>query len=152
MDWKAYITKELGNLDKTTSFAFNLPVSVSSLVDLKTQFGLKELDELYRQTNGVDELSNGKKMGALVWTIDRVIETNKEYRNNLDYKNLYMSFDQLFFISEAGNGDLFCFVTINGRFDRFDIFTWNHEDDSRIWVAPDLKTFIKWWTDGTIWV
>ncbi|CAI8713500.1 Alpha/beta hydrolase [Bacillus sp. IT-79MI2] len=29
-------------------------------------------------------------------------------------------------------------------------YVWNHEDDSRTWVAPSLKQFIEWWSDGTI--
>lgn len=153
MDWKAYIT-ELDSTDNASSFDFNAPSSGNLLEDLKIQFGLKELprelEELYRQTNGVDELLDGQKIGELVWSIDRVIETNKEYRNHPDFKDLYMSFDQFLFISDAGNGDLFGFVTINGKFDRYDIFTWNHESDSRTWVAPNLTTFIKWWTNGTI--
>lgn len=30
-----------------------------------------------------------------------------------------------------------------------DIFVWNHENDSRNWVAPDVRQFIEWWAgDG----
>lgn len=151
MEWKEYITSLA---DKDSSFDFNLPASDSLLKDLQIQLVLKELprelEELYRQTNGVNELLNGRKIGELIWTIDRVIETNKEYRNYPNFKKLYMAFDQLLFISDAGNGDLFGFVTLNGKFDRYDIFVWNHETDSRSCVAPDLTTFIKWWTNGTI--
>ncbi|MFZ4680832.1 MAG: SMI1/KNR4 family protein [Flavobacterium sp.] len=82
-----------------------MPVSVSSLVDLKTQFGLidlpNELEELYRQTNGICELSNGQEFGELIWTMDRVIETNKDYLSDSNYKSIYMSFNQLFFFSDA---------------------------------------------------
>ena len=35
-------------------------------------------------------------------------------------------------------------------FVRADIYTWNHEDDSRTWVAPNLETFVTWWTSGKI--
>jgi hypothetical protein len=154
MNWKEYITTGLGQLDKATSFGFNFPAAESLLAELKTQIGLKELptelEELYTQTNGVYELLDGQKIGELIWTIDRVIETNKEYRSYSDFKKIYMSFDQLLFISDAGNGDLFCFVTLNGEFDRFDIFVWNHENDSRTWVAPNLTKFIEWWTNGII--
>lgn len=100
MDWKEFITR-LDLTDKTSSFDFKLPASDDLLGDLQTQFGLqelpRELEELYRQTNGVDELLGGQKIGELIWTISRVIETNKEYRSYSDFKELYMSFDQLFF-------------------------------------------------------
>ena len=41
-------------------------------------------------------------------------------------------------------------VFSNGKTDRLDIFVWNHEDDSRTWVAPNLSKFIEWWTNGTL--
>lgn len=78
--------------------------------------------ELYKETNDIDETLDGDKIGELIWTIERVVETNKQYRNYDGFKELYMSFDQLFFISDAGNGNLFGFVTLCNRFDRADIF------------------------------
>lgn len=153
MDWKEYI-KTLSLTVEGLSYGFNLPVSANLLEDLSAQFSLeelpRELEELYYETNGVDELLNGEKIGYLIWTIDRVIEINKEYRTGADFKELQTPFDQFFFIADAGNGDLFGFETHNGKFDRYDIFVWDHETDSRTWVAPNLATFIKWWTDGTI--
>lgn len=153
MDWKKHIT-ELDLSNKTSSFNFNVPASNSLMEYMQAQFELKELpgelEELYLQTNGVEELIGEQKIGELIWPVDRVVETNKGYRTQPDFKRHYMSFDQLLFISDAGNGDLFGFVTLNGMFERQDIFTWNHETDSRTWVAPDLKTFLKWWTNGTI--
>lgn len=153
MNWKEYISG-LGLADKTTSLHFNSPVTDTALQDLQEQFELSELpnelEELYLQSNGVDEVLKDQKIGELIWTIERVIKTNKEHRNYPDFKDLYMSFDQLLFIADAGNGDLFGFVTLNGRFDRHDIFVWNHEDDSRTCIAPNLTKFIEWWTNGTI--
>jgi hypothetical protein len=40
-------------------------------------------------------------------------------------------------------------VTINRSFDRY-LFTWNHEDDSRTWITPDLTISFKLKKDGTI--
>lgn len=153
MNWKEYISA-LYPAGNGPGVEFNPPAPDHLLEDLQTQLGLQELpqelEELYRQTNGVDDQLDGQKTGELIWPAERVLTTNKTYRNHPDFKGLYMSFDQLLFISDAGNGDLFGFVALNGRFGRHDIFTWNHETDSRTWVAPDLATFIKWWTDGTI--
>jgi hypothetical protein len=155
MNWKEYLITGLHQSDKTKQFTFNTPAMDSLLDELKKNFSLSELPdelkELYSQTDGIDEsLAGVGKTGELIWTVEKVIETNKEYRNFPSFKDLYMSFDQLLFVSDAGNGDMFGFVTINGKFDRHDIFVWNHEDDSRTWVAPDLTTFIEWWTNGTI--
>jgi hypothetical protein len=27
---------------------------------------------------------------------------------------------------------------------------WNHEDDSRTWVAPNLAKYLEWWLTGRI--
>lgn len=154
MDWKEYIKTGLKQQDEATSFDFNLPAPDNSIIELRRQLGLDELpkvlEEVYGQTNGIIQTFHGEHIGELIWTVERVTEINKEYRNSPDFKELYMSFDQLLFFSDAGNGDLFGFVTLNGRFGRNDIFVWNHEDDSRTWVAPDLTMFIEWWTNGTI--
>ncbi|MGB4773557.1 MAG: SMI1/KNR4 family protein [Daejeonella sp.] len=152
MNWKEYIITGLSSPEPSTRFSFNSPATERLLADLKVQFGLDqlpdELEELYKQTNGINELLDGQVIAELIWPIERVIEANKEYRTG--FKDSYMSFDQLLFISDAGNGDLFGFVTLNGKFERSDIFVWNHEDDSRTWVAPNLTKFIEGWTNGTI--
>lgn len=57
-----------------------------------------------------------------------------------------MSFDQLLFFADAGNGDQFAFSMLG----RFDVFAWDHETDSRTNVAPDLATYLEWWLDGRI--
>lgn len=137
-----------------SQYEFNSPVSHLHLQALQEHLGVRELPtelmQLYQETDGVDEILNGEKIGQLIWTVERVIKTNHEYRNNRDFKNLYMSFDQLLFISDAGNGDLFGFVTLDGGFPRNDLFVWNHEDDSRNWVAPNLAKFIEWWVNDKI--
>lgn len=153
MDWKKYVL-QLQKHDDNVEYTFNSPTPHFLFQDLQLQFGLKELPEeltqLYKETNGINETLNGDKIGELIWTVERVMETNKEYRHQPDFKELYMSFDQLLFISDAGNGDLFGYVTLQNRFDRHDIFVWNHEDDSRTWVAPNLIKYIEWWTNGSI--
>lgn len=153
MNWKEYISK-LGLQDVSNSFEFNAPGTPLELKDLMNQFDLSELpaelEDLYIQTNGINQLLDGTLIDELVWPIERVIETNNYYRSDPELKGVYMPFDQLLFVSDAGNGDLFGFETINGKFNSYDIFVWDHEDDSRTWVAPNLKIFIEGWTNGTI--
>lgn len=153
MNWKEYVSKT-NLIVQGTAFGFNSPATEVVLQDLLFQFCLDELplelEELYTQTDGIFEILDGQEIGDLIWPASKAVQINREYRNQPDFKNLYMSFDQLFFVSDAGNGDLFGFVTLNGKFYRRDIFVWNHEDDSRTWVAPDLAKFIEWWANGTI--
>ena len=54
-----------------------------------------------------------------------------------------MPFDALLFVASVGNGDLFGYAVLNGTIQRDDIYVWDHEDDSRTWVASSLKDFIK---------
>jgi hypothetical protein len=49
-----------------------------------------------------------------------------------------------------GCGDQFCFPIISGEVKKKDIVVWNHEDDSRQWVAPDLLTYFEWSSLGQL--
>lgn len=102
-----------------------------------------DLVGLLRETNGVE----GEFGLGLVWPVERIIRENVLFRTGRDYVDLYMPFDPLVFFADAGNGDQFAFVLPEGR---EDVFAWNHEDDSRSWVAPDLARYLKWWLDGTV--
>jgi hypothetical protein len=61
-----------------------------------------------------------------------------------------MPFDALLFFGDAGNGDQFAYGILDGEVRMPDIFAWDHENDSRYWVAPDLRQFIEWWAEGRI--
>ncbi|MEU9917381.1 SMI1/KNR4 family protein [Streptomyces sp. NPDC051001] len=55
-------------------------------------------------------------------------------------RRLYMPFDALLFFGDNGGGDHFAFVQ---RPQRPDIFVWEHESDSRRWVAGDLRRLVS---------
>lgn len=105
-----------------------------------------DLQSLMRESNGV----RGEYESGLVWSMERIVETNGEMRQNSFYRELYMPFEPLLFFADAGTGDLFAFPVVNGAPSRRDIFAWNHEDDSRIWVAPSLEKYLEWWLNGKI--
>ena len=105
-----------------------------------------ELKDLLAATNGVAD-----QYGChLVWPIERIEEDNLQMQGDLEYHRLYMPFDCLLFFSDAGNGDQFAYSICAGVIRRTDIYVWDHEDDSRTWVAPDLRIFLSWWTSGRI--
>ncbi|NOS94566.1 MAG: SMI1/KNR4 family protein [Cyclobacteriaceae bacterium] len=106
----------------------------------------KVLRDLLLESNGIQ----GEYGLRLLWTIDEIIETNTTFRTNTDFKELYMPFDNLLFFADGGNGDQFGFSIISGQVRRNDIFVWNHENDSREWVAPDLLKYFEWWLSGQI--
>ncbi|MEU9440876.1 SMI1/KNR4 family protein [Streptomyces sp. NPDC048304] len=84
---------------------------------------------------------------GLVWSADRIASENQILREDTGLATLYMPFDPLLFFADAGNGDLFALLS---RIDRPDVFAWNHEDDSRTWVAPSLAKYIEWRLTGQI--
>jgi hypothetical protein len=104
-----------------------------------------DLRELLRESDGV----LGSYGLGVVWPISRIVEDNLGFRSNADFRELYMPFDSLLFFGDAGNGDQFAFRLVSVLWDK-DIYAWNHEDDSRTWVARDLAQYLEWWADGRI--
>lgn len=87
---------------------------------------------------------------GLVWSTETMLEQNQQMRSTDAFRDLYMPFDCLLFFGDAGNGDLFGYSILAGEVRRNDIFAWNHEDDSRTWVAPGLQRYVEWWFAGKI--
>ena len=88
----------------------------------------------------------------LVWSVAdiKAKANNLKFRNNPNFKKLYMSFDNTLFFGDAGNGDQFAYPICDGVIRRPDIFVWNHENDSRMWIAPSLQRYLEWWLTGRI--
>ncbi|CAH2463082.1 MULTISPECIES: SMI1/KNR4 family protein [Bacillus] len=104
-----------------------------------------DLSHLLQETNGIEG-----EYGDFIWDASRIKTENMNMRNTVVFKDLYMPFDCLLFFADGGNGDLFGYSILNEIVQRDDIYVWNHENDSRTWVAPSLKTFMKWWGSGKI--
>jgi hypothetical protein len=98
------------------------------------------------ESNGVE----GAHGLGLIWSAERILEANLTMRSHPDFAELYMPFECLLFFADAGNGDQFAFTVLRGEFRKDAVFAWNHEDDSRTWVAPSLERYLEWWLDGTI--
>jgi hypothetical protein len=106
-----------------------------------------ELSDFLAETNG---LHCAKSYTSMVWSIEDIEQTNLEFRKNINFAKLYMPFESLLFFGDAGNGDQFAFRILSGEVSMSDVYVWDHENDSRIWIAPSLKTFIEWWSAGKI--
>lgn len=83
---------------------------------------------------------------GLVWDVERITKDNTWFRRDADYTELYMPFDPLVFFTDAGNGDQFA-VSMHGN---QEVYVWNHEDDSRTWVAPTVLQFLEAWMTGRL--
>ncbi|MFE7853352.1 SMI1/KNR4 family protein [Streptomyces sp. NPDC057403] len=125
---------------------FQSPASESSLIRCATVLGHPlptDLADLLRESNGIE----GEYGDGLIWSAERIASENQSLREDAELATLYMPFDPLLFFADAGNGDLFALLT---RIDRPDVFVWNHEDDSRTWMAPSLAKYLEWWLTGQI--
>jgi hypothetical protein len=103
----------------------------------------KHLAELLSESDGV----KGKYGLGLIWPLKRIVSDNLHFRSSADFKELYMPFEPLLFFADAGNGDQFAFVWIPRR---DEVFVWDHEQDSRRWVAPSLEMYLRWWLEGKL--
>jgi len=104
-----------------------------------------DLRELLAETDGV----RGSYGLGLIWPIERIVDENLMLRSEPDFRDLSMPFEPLLFFGDAGNGDLFAFRLVSVLWDR-DVYAWNHENDSRVWVASSLAQYLEWWSDGRI--
>ncbi|TDO54679.1 hypothetical protein EV643_101469 [Kribbella sp. VKM Ac-2527] len=98
----------------------------------------------------VDERERRRAAGSvarcLMWSAERIAQDNTRFRGSVDFAELYMPFDPLVFFSDAGNGDQFAVVMRGNR----EVYVWNHEDDSRTWVAPTVLRFLEEWMTGRL--
>ena len=133
----------------SSDLTFKAPALDDEIDRIAQELGVTPPDELRSllgESNGIE----GEYGLSLLWDIARITEDNKRFRTSSDFADLYMPFDCLLFFGDAGNGDQFAFTILGGSIRRPDIFTWNHEDDSRSWIAPSLQTFYDWWLSGNI--
>ena len=116
-------------------------IGVSLAVDVP-----RDLLSVLRESDGVE----GDYGLGLIWCAERIVADNLRFRSSTDFQELYMPFDCLVFFADAGNGDQFAYSVTGGAIRRDDVFVWNHETDSRAWVAPNLATYLEWWLTGKI--
>lgn len=141
--WKNYIN----TISK--EYSFKSPASQAEITQITKELNIelpKKLLELLSETNGVFDSFNC----PLIWSSSQIIKENLFFRNFSNYKDIYMPFNHLLFFSDNGCGDLFGYRILNSDIQTEDIYVWNHEDDSRTWVASSLELFIKDWITGEI--
>jgi hypothetical protein len=125
------------------------PAAEEVLTELETALGVAvppELRALWLEANGV-----GDQYGDGIWSVEQTIRDNLEFRSYPEQNDLYMPFDHLLFFAGAGNGDQFFFpIQADGGIHRPDIFVWDHETDSRKWVAGNLERWVEQWYAGKL--
>lgn len=139
--WKNYISKIVEDAQ------FNEPITEKELSSIKEQLKIelpKPLIELYSETNGIKG-----PYYSYIWSTEMLIKENLSVWNIEEFEN-YKKPDNLLFFVDAGNGDLFGYLIVNGTVESEVIYVWNHEDSTQRIVAPTLRDFIKGWYSGEI--
>jgi hypothetical protein len=134
--------------EMTTHASFAAAANVPQLDSLEKALNValpSELRTLLLESDGV----RGEYSIDLVWPTQRIATDNSLFRSEPNFRELYMPFDHLLFFADAGNGDQFAFPILSGGVSH-DVFAWNHENDSRTWVAPSLGKYFEWWLSGRI--
>lgn len=124
---------------------FRDPATRAALQDVEASLGhslTHELRELLIETDGIE----GEYGLSLLWTAERIASDNRHFRSSAEFGDLYMPFDGLVFFADAGNGDQF-FQSLSGN---NDVYVWDHEDDSRTWVASTVLGYLKAWMRGEL--
>ncbi|MER7468894.1 SMI1/KNR4 family protein [Streptomyces sp. NPDC097981] len=117
---------------------FRSPAQAAALADAEHRLGRglpAELRQLLLESNGII----GHTAVDTVWPVGQIVEQNLLFRSDSSFARLYMPFDALLFFGDNGGGDQFAFVQTPQR---PDIFVWEHETDSRRWVARDLRDYL----------
>lgn len=124
---------------------FGDPATPAALTAVEAALGHRlpiDLRELLAEANGIQ----GEYGLGLVWSAERIATDNHLFRTSADFADLYMPFDGLVFFADAGNGDQF-FVSLSGN---SEVYVWDHESDSRTWVATTVLGYLEGWMRGDL--
>lgn len=141
--WREFVIQ----LNPAATFA--PPVAPEQIAEAESVLGSAfpaDLRDLLLETNGICVEYDC----FLIWPLERIVRQNVDCRTKEMYRELYMPLHPLLFFADAGNGDMFGYSIVNGKVREDDVFTWNHEDDSRTCVAYSLERFLKGWSSSTI--
>ncbi|PGY06819.1 SMI1/KNR4 family protein [Bacillus sp. AFS031507] len=126
---------------------FNEPAINNQIEEIEAKFNLnlpREFISFLKETNGAEV------KGAGFSSIKFIIELNSDFRRDKVFKETYMPLDCLLFIGGSGNGDYFGYSIVDGDIQSENIYYWNHETDSREWIAPSLEQLFIWWSEGKV--
>jgi len=129
--------------------SFTAPATPSALLRAEEMVGIalpRDLTSLLLESDGV----NDKYGMPMVLAAADIARTNNDFRANEDFAELYMPFDPLLLFGSYANSDYFAYRILKGGFQGNDIYRWEHETDSRTWVAPSLERYLEWVLSGRI--
>lgn len=96
----------------------------------------RDLRSFLIESNGLEDEYGTE----IVWSAERILDDNRSFRGDQQYRSLYMAFDPLLFFGDNGGGDQFAYVR---KPERDGVFVWDHETDSRNLVSPGLESYVR---------
>jgi hypothetical protein len=126
------------------------PVTPHRLAEIEAFLALTLLPDLRALLTEMDGIYDTSGHYHLIMPAADILATNQLFRDNPAFRDAFQPFDSLLFFGQAGNGDLFAYpVPAHGE-PGDTIIAWDHEDNRRRVVAPNLRTFIEDWVSGKI--
>jgi hypothetical protein len=125
---------DLNLINKNEFIKINPPATEKQLSEVEEALGNKlpaDLRDYLLEMNGDD---------WLIFSTDDIIKDNL-YTRGIDY---YMPLNCFLFFGRNGSGDYYGYpITSSDGVQDFNVFMWEHEDDSRIWKANNLEDTIR---------
>jgi hypothetical protein len=140
MNWREHLLSFASDVKLRPGASPAAIAAAQSALDIRFP---ESLSELLLQSNGVYG-----RYAQFIWPVEEIAPQNKTFRSG--FVDDFMPFDHLLFFGDGGNGDQFAFAIHRKGISDEQVFAWNHEDDSRYWVAQRLATFAEWWLTGKI--
>lgn len=139
--WKEYIQ----SLD--AGCKFQPPATEEQIAEVEAYLSVplpEELRQLLLESNGV-ESENGD---SIVFSTKGIFGTNEEMRNDKEFAELFMPFDNLLFFADDIGGNFFGYGITKCGIVTDMIFCWDHDSDNRLSVHWKLKPYLKWYLEG----
>lgn len=124
---------------------FAEPATGEAIQEMQTRLGdvlPLELRDLLMESDGLIDVDGVD----CLWPVERIGVDNELFRTEPSFAQLYLPFEGLVFFADAGDGDQFA-VCLRGA---GGVFAWNHENDSRLWVAQGVMEFLHRWLTRTL--
>ncbi|UQN09222.1 SMI1/KNR4 family protein [Deinococcus sp. QL22] len=115
-----------------------VPEAMTDILRLEQVFQVVLPDQLKDLLVEVGPIS-GRYGEGIVWGTEEIEKQNHLMRASADFRSLSMSFEQLFFFGDLGNGNLVGFRILQGEVDALSVFKWDHESDSRLSLYLTLE-------------
>lgn len=144
--WKELIKEsQFGRTDtEIPEWQYSPGVENTKFKEFEEEFSFpipRDLKALYRETNGLF-LSFQEEFSFQIFPkFDELVRTNRIFRGR-DY-SCYMPFEHLLLFCALPNGDWFAFAKNSDGTIRDEIYLWEHETDSRLFVFYSLSQLIE---------